>query len=539
MQPGAHVASIVKGLKRDGLDELIPSLAITRDSVESWWKTPRMPWFTDHGAAHSKRVAGHAHRLATVRALPDKLALSPQEQYLLEMAAWVHDVGMQAIASPDASSAMYPSDPNTVRQNHPRQSFEIVMGDDKLKLGLPSNYDSTLEFIAWLALSHGTETYSEAVVELRKTPRLNQQRVRGPLLASLLLMADEVDLHSERVRSHGAIEEFGAVSNAHWLKHECVDDVQINVVDSGDGDEIRIEITLKKFHGMSPQQFDAIRKWICDKLVRQIALVQPEITKAWENHYKFDRSVFVALSALGGRTNPRIANRVMAVIEADNAKEVLINHADCLKHAKQALESGRSVVVVGEVSGEDEDGREDIYELLCAEHRLVGIAASAPRESGLGSNRTAADVLSVLLSDLGGNDAAWSNLHETVRREFVLDALHSSASKADAAVLFAISGVDELPEAERDWLIATAVPRLLDVPNAKFLVTVRDASDGPATSAEYNVWVPITVGTTPSDALTQRLTRYMSHAAAVRLVARGIKYGAVKSYGFTEATGVE
>ncbi|MDF1478929.1 hypothetical protein PYV02_07495 [Leifsonia sp. H3M29-4] len=128
---------------------LVPTLARTRSQVEAFWKhSNRLEHFTDHSHQHSRRVSSLANTLANARKNAGKvIRLNLLERYVLEQAAWVHDIGMQHIGAPDSRGPVT-IDPDEVRKAHPRVSRDAVLGPlangFQLDHGIPDEFSTLI-----------------------------------------------------------------------------------------------------------------------------------------------------------------------------------------------------------------------------------------------------------------------------------------------------------------------------------------------------------------------------------------------------------
>ena len=489
-----------------------------------------MWWFTDHGPMHSYRVAEYARRIATVKVLHKSQRLTLQERYLLEMASWLHDIGMQSHVPTDApADPDFSAEPDVVRSMHATYSHQLLIRKI-VQTGIPSNFRTTLECIATLARAHGTHTYDDAVGVLREQfATLNKEPIRGPLLAAILLMADELDLHSERVTPRSGPQGFGPVSDAHWLKHECVDDVQVDEYDrkGGAGPLVQIRVALRSFSNMTPTQVDVIETWISDKLVAQIARTEREFIEGFDNCFHFDKSIYVPRPLKGKTENPRVSDDALAVMWADNARFRLINHTKCMKKAIKTIRSSKSLVLVGSDPASNDEGREDLFRYLLAVASMTGLSVcEVPQAIVLGATPTVSDVLAAWLRDLGVDNAADESLHEIERRVVLLEALIGRLDQRLQPTLLALSSVDTLTPGDRSWLLETAVPALTPR-SATFALSSSDRVRGAKKKSD---WRTVHMGETPELELQAFLARYVPGSVATKMVLSGTTYSTVRAH---------
>jgi len=187
-----------------------------KNAVEKVWKTTYLHWYTDHGPQHSRRVIDLIGQILCPLCLDyrfrpeNDFPLSDYELYILLTACYLHDIGMQDLKVDERSvDELGPSDWEEIRKRHPQRSFEIIR-DRTIKprprrtidLGLAeSDADDSLMPIALVSKAHGSEYFESAVSELQENVHHPAGKpIRGDLLAALLMMGDEIDLHRSRVR---------------------------------------------------------------------------------------------------------------------------------------------------------------------------------------------------------------------------------------------------------------------------------------------------------------------------------------------------
>ena len=306
-------------LRESGLDDLADSVVPIETFVRNWWKQgSTLSWFTDHGAAHSDRVSRIAMQIADAPTLTVPDNLSPLERYCLWAAAWLHDLGMQVTPVPLGELSL--DDYARVRHEHPAQSANVILAQYKTA-GLPDD-ESLVSFIAYLARSHGTKYYKESVELLRAQTHVMGNRVRGPLLAAILLLADELDLDGRRVRPTPADQPITHISRAHAAKHRRVAAASVSCA-SGNCIEFEIQMNLPK--EFPKDQFAEIQTWIVDKLQQQIALVERDLMGGYLGRVSLSRNIRVKSQQILASAPP-LDRSAMDVILADNRRNALINH---------------------------------------------------------------------------------------------------------------------------------------------------------------------------------------------------------------------
>ncbi|MDQ4502824.1 hypothetical protein [Sinomonas sp. ASV322] len=307
-----------------GLDDLAISVDRVQQYVIAWWATTYLPWFTDHGPEHSKRVAKYALDIAAIPSLSEQHKLTTLEKFILWSSAWLHDLGMQSLlgnALGPLDSAVY----DQIRHEHPDQSCTEILTHGEA-IGLPSGDIPLIQCIAYVARAHGTKHYTSSVESLQTCTHVRNEPVRAPLLASILLLADELDLHYQRARPPAAHANLNYVSQAHALKHKCVISCE---VEHRPGGVVSFSLRTQRFPDIPSIVADEIDQWITEKLRRQIALVEKDFAEGFAGTASLSRSIRLTHTTAHipvGMVSPE----TISIIRDDNAQDDLINHRGAL-----------------------------------------------------------------------------------------------------------------------------------------------------------------------------------------------------------------
>jgi hypothetical protein len=198
------------------------------------WKDRLLPWFANHDCEHSKEIVHFLSLiLKTLENHPQ--FLNEHELFILLSSAYLHDIGMQFLKIDDIPiDKLTEEQYNIIRQRHAAESYNIILKlvsksikrDD---FHPPSIHEEYIPAIARVSKGHSSDFYEESLYEFRKDPLTPKGReVRGELLTSLLMIADELDLQNKRVSFlQRAKFEISAYSKIHWYKHHYVDFVDI------------------------------------------------------------------------------------------------------------------------------------------------------------------------------------------------------------------------------------------------------------------------------------------------------------------------
>lgn len=259
-----------------------PDLDKTLKEIEEFcnktWHAPLLPWFTSHDVSHTKeiiRLLGQI--LSPIENTP--AFLDEHELFILLASAYLHDIGMQYLKIENISvDKLTFGEYEIIRKRHAEESYNIILKRVQKSLVRddfhpPEIEEEYLPIIAWVSKGHATEFFEETIQYFQENPATPLNRpVRGELLASLLLIADELDLQSKRVKfSETAKFNLSDFSAVHWFKHHYVDFVEIK---NGN-----ISLTLK-FPVNADEYKALIKELIETKLKVQIDKVNPILREA-------------------------------------------------------------------------------------------------------------------------------------------------------------------------------------------------------------------------------------------------------------------
>jgi len=127
--------------------------------------------------------------------------------------------------------------------------------------------DNYLEPIALICKGHSTEYFPDVIKRIQQSPLTpSGKKFRGKLLVALLLFADELDLHNNRVDfSKLGLFNLDNNSKLHFFRHHYIECIRI----------INQQINIRyKIHPNSKPYIDFLKKWIEDKLLKQLNIVE-------------------------------------------------------------------------------------------------------------------------------------------------------------------------------------------------------------------------------------------------------------------------
>jgi hypothetical protein len=492
-------AQLEAELRRTQYADLVNVVDALPRATEQWWKTYSLWSFTDHGPGHSKRVAAYALRLADIAPVAQALRLNFLERFVLWAAAWVHDLGMQ--------KATQSEDANEIRETHPLRTRKAIQ-DGKFKIGMAD--PQVLNLISIVANAHGTQYYRAVVDAEGATVHVRGQRVRVGLLAALLLMADELDLNTERALDDDAAAEFDVPDTAaHWLKHQCVSHVDFVHSDAG------VHITVEMLYARQLIWSDrvAIEQWIRDKLQRQIAMIDQEIVAGFSGMMQFDPNIEF-LRHEHDFPQKYAKGDVMAVIHRENAKSTLINHVDCLTKSVDTLRANKSVLLLGGGATNEPviDGRDDLFDAVLANAAASSAVTASVYRAESDVMLTASDVLHAIVSELDDEyDHDVPDEHENDRRERLLGKLTARVREGEGSIVLGLPGWEKLPPSQASWLAEVVIVPLSDDPDLSWVIS---STSDRAPAGANDGWQHVTVGDTPTEALRQWVVAHVGRLSS-------------------------
>ncbi|MCH7755383.1 tetratricopeptide repeat protein [candidate division KSB1 bacterium] len=162
---------------------------------------------------------------------------------------------------------------NEIRKRHAQASYDIILkrvGDyvKRDDFHLPNIDEEYLRPIALVSKGHATNFFEDVIKEFENDPAYTKNRpIRGELLTSLLMIADEFDMQGKRV-DFSKLSQFDISDYAqlHWFKHHYVDFIEIK----------KGIVNLKlKFPQDSETYQELFKELIATKLEKQITKVNP------------------------------------------------------------------------------------------------------------------------------------------------------------------------------------------------------------------------------------------------------------------------
>lgn len=185
-----------------GDSALHENLQAIRRAADRIFAARPISWYTDHGITHSERVIKKI--IDIVNILPEKHRLSKDEWFTLLASCYLHDIGMSYLKIAKKTYPYDEKDFEVIRTRHPQASAQLILENayylEDPKQVIPLEIDSDYaKAVSLVSKAHGIDFFSETLPELDKLKSIHSDaEFRGPLLAALLLMGDELDLDSRR-----------------------------------------------------------------------------------------------------------------------------------------------------------------------------------------------------------------------------------------------------------------------------------------------------------------------------------------------------
>lgn len=283
-------------LSKDLPSDLHERLLRVRDAAYRIWAQPRLHWFTDHSAQrHSEAILAHlSDVLSRVQhsVLVDGVRLTHHEVLVLLCAAYLHDIGMQHMGEAYIDRCTH-DDFVRIRDEHPAKAAELILErslrpqPDQFVTGLER--DAYLTPIALVAMAHGTSYFEGAVAELRAlSDSPGNEPLRGPLLAALLLIGDELDLHEDRASFPPEMRRSPEADLHHYVHHYIS---RVQVVEGATPQVRRICLTFKFPAGADYAA--EVEEWVAGKLHKQCNLTSDIIWTSTKGELQWDDRIFV------------------------------------------------------------------------------------------------------------------------------------------------------------------------------------------------------------------------------------------------------
>ena len=353
--------------------DLVGRLQRVRQSAESIWQNQRFEWFPDHTVAHSTRIIEH---LGSVLCHLQNTGqrLNPHQLFILLASSYLHDIGMQDFRICGRTvDQLTIDDYEQIRERHAERSMELIVGQnvdpDCQAFRIDLEDARYIVPIALVSKAHSSAYFEDTVDELRSSPhRPGNQELRGDLLAALLLMADELDLHEARARFPPGLD-LSPVAALHNYVHHYITEVKIS--DGTLSTQRRVQISFEYPSDSDAYKAD-IRWWVVSKLRRQMHRTQPVIQHSTNGQLDWENRVYIQEFTDKYGVRRQLPESAQLRLQYERAESQIIGRlglVDTIKHALSASELQADLI---EIRDEDESDWSQLLKWLIMAVRLHG-----------------------------------------------------------------------------------------------------------------------------------------------------------------------
>jgi hypothetical protein len=344
-----------------------------KTAAAEFWKEKKLRWYTDHGIEHSRSILDMIERMLH----PMNVMLSAEELYILISASYLHDIGMQDLRISGAEGALNAEQEKIVRRTHPERSVDLIL-DNAIYLGTDNSHriplDIPPDFIGPVSLvvrAHGTDFFFDSVMKLNRNHfSPGGKDFKGPFLAALLLMADELDLHEKRSAeclepSNSYLENFAPESLLHIYKHHYIRKVSLE----GGITNRTIRLTFA-FPDESPTYESEMVSWVVAKLRKQIQLTQ-EIFSKYD--LRWNRTISVRYASPEFSPRLRIPDNAVPYLHQEICRMQLIDRRKLINELTGHVKNGIAIRKLIFVKCMDQSDEATIIEWLfyiCQCHKV-------------------------------------------------------------------------------------------------------------------------------------------------------------------------
>jgi hypothetical protein len=479
-------------LAHDDPRELAVRLERAKDSARRIWKTPRMPWFTDHTPDnHSRRIVYLlSETLEHLQTTPERLR--PVELFILLAACYLHDIGMQDMKKNGmARQEFTEAEWALVRNDHPGVVKEWIVTRTRasdltqFRIDIGDAPEPYLEILGLVCQGHGSRYFGDTVAELERiTDTFDGDVVRGALLTALLMMTDEFDISQERAGPPKE-ENREPVGELHHTLNSCTTSVRVGRGNTDKERRATIEMSMATEEPTLP---DLICEWLGRKVSAQARRVNAVVETATNGELKYDETIVFRVRADTFALRPVLSARGRALLEQEIRHGDIVRRQEVLTRLAAAL-NGREALSAAVVleSTPHGDHTPILRWLESAIYVREGVHCIVPcrREGGRGP----LDVLDIVAESLGSHAAQYATERgridedsvDTAEIERICEALASDIVSSAAArpIVLDVRHIDQAAPETRDIVLALAVATQLGRP-APLLVFTVDSDTLPA-----------------------------------------------------------
>lgn len=394
------------------------------------WENPRLKWYTDHGVAHSERILFHLNSLCDglvfdYRNGQPEYGLNYGEVFYLLCAVWLHDIGMQDLTDLNNLSVdqLTEDDWTEVRDRHPARSFDIIMQhavgtDERNEFWLGLKPEPYIHYpLALICKGHGSSHFDEAVAEISQLDEdLDGKgtKIRGALLMSLLLMADEADLHQSRADFGGPNLPLSDISKLHHFRHHYIQKVAIRI--PRHLETARIIKIQCAFPEPDKKWTQDLKQWIGDKLKKEAERTFSYLHIGFNGHFTWpEKPAIIEDRKAGQYEKKKMESEIRHLLRMQVEK--VIDWKVCVRELKRRfVEKDGGVVCLCADEHQGIDIFLSIIECVFCAVAENGSAISVLRFDPPYEHHTFDDVLRDIDKQFGFSESSdWDDLHSKIR----------------------------------------------------------------------------------------------------------------------------
>lgn len=475
-------------------DDLKSKLGEIETFVKKVWEGPRLLMgFTDHGVSHSQRLIFHIDNF-----LADKVkGFSQDEAFVLLAACWLHDIAMQDYGlleeenpNREYTEPLSRAERDFIRKRHASRIKDILesserqislLGADHRHLIIPPLGKHTRD-VASIVYGHSTEGFSRvALISERPTGHVDPKPFRYDVLAALILLGDECDLidsRCEHLDDHG-LKGLDPISALHLLKHRYIHSSKIAISDENPEHRVlKIEYSWPETQNELRPLY---RRWIEGKLLEQINLVQPILSKRLGLEFASSRPI--SSKTIKGQKVENLPDHVIPFLEAERCRMDLANlEKEHLEVLKALDHCGTCVFVEPEYPGEL--GAADICKICIPKiiQRCHGLGYRILSEMDVLADPTGCDPQALIERifesrlDIKNNVTQEDEIDQTKLSRLLIE-IHNTASNMIPSILM-IRNAHLLPHESKKLLAEVLIPLSYQLENRLFILLTAADVDG-------------------------------------------------------------
>ena len=480
--------------------DLADRLRRVRESAERIWRHQRLEWFPDHTITHSDRIVRHlGDILCDLQGISQRL--NSHQLYVLLASSYLHDIGMQDFRiEGKTADLLTDKDYEEVRRRHPERSSELILSqtmalDDKqFSIDLDNEPEYVLP-IALVSKAHGSAYFESTVRELRSgaySP--GNQELRGDLLAALLLIADELDLHETRARFLPGIDMSPLAALHNHIHHYIT---QVKVTAGAVSTQRRVHINFQ-YPVDSEAYQDDIRWWVVNKLCGQMRRTQSVVRSSTSGQLSWDQQIHLQEFVDSSGLRRKLPEPAQVRLRCKRNEAEIIGRRELVDALRDAICGSQSQGSLIEIVDTDNSDWSHLLKWLTSVVRLHN-ARFIRVSFELAIGHTSLDILQICSTQLEASGLSCSRYEEVKaalrkRQHNELDLL-SEALGADLEdhakrerIVLLLERIDQAESEVSKWLGESFVPGLTRRPgHLVTIVTYRDPQQSPHLGSPFSL----------------------------------------------------